>query len=63
MGARNELAKTLVAQANLRGTAGDPAGARQLLERALAVFEALGTLDEPSRVRSALAALDQCPAG
>ena len=63
MGARNELAKALLAQAYLRRTAGDPAGARQLLERALALFEALGTLDEPSRVRSALAALEQRPAG
>jgi class 3 adenylate cyclase/tetratricopeptide (TPR) repeat protein len=62
VGARNELAQALVAQANLRQAAGDAAGARQLLERALALFEALGTLDEPSRVRAVLAALEPCPA-
>ncbi len=57
MGARNELGKALVAQAELSRANGDSAGARQLLERALAIFEKLGTLDEPARVRAALAAL------
>jgi hypothetical protein len=61
VGARNELAKALVAQAQCRRSAGDQTGARQLLERALALFATLGTLDEPSRVRLALAALDQRP--
>ncbi len=57
MGARNELAKVEVARALLRRGAGDLAGARQLLQSALALFEALGTLDEPARVREALAGL------
>jgi tetratricopeptide (TPR) repeat protein len=49
VGARNEVAKALVAQAELKGAAGDPEGAKALLERALALFEALGTLGEPRR--------------
>ncbi len=57
--ARNEVAKALVTQAELRRAAGDPGGARELLERALAIFETLGTLDEPSRVRAALTTLEQ----
>ncbi len=57
VGTRNEYAKALVAQADLSRAAGDLAGARQLLERALAIFQELGTLDEPPRVRAALAAL------
>ncbi|MBI4610429.1 MAG: AAA family ATPase [Candidatus Rokubacteria bacterium] len=63
VGARNELAKALVAQADLHRATGDTRLARQLLERAFALFETLGTLDEPSRVRAALAALpDSSPA-
>jgi class 3 adenylate cyclase/tetratricopeptide (TPR) repeat protein len=58
VGARDELARALVAQASLRRLAGDRAGARQLLGRALALFEELGTVDEPAHVRAALAALD-----
>ena len=58
VGARNEHAKVLVVQAMLRQTVGDPAGARQCLEHALALFEAMGTLDGPLHVRSALAALE-----
>ena len=57
VGARNEVAKVLVAQATLCRTSGDETRARVLLERALALFEALGTLDEPLRIRAALAAL------
>jgi tetratricopeptide (TPR) repeat protein len=57
VGARNEVAKTLVAQANLHRTAGDVSAGRELLERALALFEMLGTLDEPHRVRAFLATL------
>jgi len=59
VGAGNEHAKVLVAQAVLRQTVGDYAGARQRLEHALALFEALGTLDGPLHVRSVLAALEQ----
>jgi len=63
VGARNEVAKVLVAQAALRRASGDKAGGRELLQRALVLFEALGTLDEPLRVRAALAALqDNSPA-
>jgi len=57
VGARNEYAKALVAQYELRRTEGHVAEGRRLLERALAVFEALGTLHEPRRVRAALSAL------
>jgi class 3 adenylate cyclase/tetratricopeptide (TPR) repeat protein len=57
VGARNEVAKALVAEADLRRAARDLTGARERLARALAIFEALGTLDEPPRVRAALAAL------
>ena len=54
VGARNDLGKALLVQAELRRRAGDPQDARKLLERALQIFEGLGTLDEPSRVRAAL---------
>jgi tetratricopeptide (TPR) repeat protein len=57
VGARNEVAKALVAQAKLHQTAGDVSKARCLLERALALFETLGTLDEPHRVQALLATL------
>jgi hypothetical protein len=46
-----------VAPAEVGRAAGPPGGARTLLEQALAVFEELGTLDEPSRVRALLARL------
>ena len=61
VGARNEVAKVLVTQAALRRASGDETGARVLLERALALFEALGTLDEPLRARAALATLQDNP--
>jgi len=57
VGARNEYAKALVAQAELRRAEGYSAEARRLLEEALAVFEALGTLEEPRRVQAAITAL------
>jgi class 3 adenylate cyclase/tetratricopeptide (TPR) repeat protein len=57
VGARNEYAKALMTQAQLRRAVGDSAEARRLLGHALAVFEALGTLDEPRRVQAALAGL------
>jgi len=57
LGARNELAKALAAHGTLLQIAGDRPGARDRLERALALFEALGTLDEPSRIRGRLEAL------
>ena len=58
IGARNELARAMVTRAALRQTAGDLTMARQLLDQAEAIFEALGTLDEPARVEAARAALD-----
>jgi class 3 adenylate cyclase/tetratricopeptide (TPR) repeat protein len=57
VGARDELARALVARASLMQGASDRAGAGRLLERALAIFEELGTVDEAPRVRAALAAL------
>jgi len=57
VGARNEHAKALVAQAELRRTEGDSAEARRLLEHAAAIFAALETLDEPRRVQALLAVL------
>jgi class 3 adenylate cyclase/tetratricopeptide (TPR) repeat protein len=57
-GARNELAKALESQAAVRRATGDGAGARAALQESLAIFEEVGTLDEPGRVREALAMLD-----
>ena len=57
VGARNDLAKTLVTRSKLSPS--NPSEARELLEEAAAVFKALGTLDEPARVEEALAALDR----
>jgi tetratricopeptide (TPR) repeat protein len=54
VGARNDLAKTLVARATLHRTMGEPGAARRLLGEALAIFEALGTVDETVRVRAML---------
>jgi class 3 adenylate cyclase/tetratricopeptide (TPR) repeat protein len=63
IGARNEFTKTLVARARLHAIQNEVDTARQLLERALAGFEQLGTLDEPTRVRQLLQALDPEPRG
>ncbi len=57
VGARNEVGKTLVAQARLERAAGHVAEARKLLEQALALFESLGTLDGPRRIRAMLGVL------
>jgi transcriptional regulator with AAA-type ATPase domain/tetratricopeptide (TPR) repeat protein len=57
IGARNDLAKTLVNRAELERRAGNRAAERELLQRALGIFEELGTLDEPLKVRTALATL------
>ena len=59
VGARNDLAKAMVTRGALRQRAGDVATARQLLHQAKAIFQALGTVDEPIRVEAALAALDR----
>jgi class 3 adenylate cyclase/tetratricopeptide (TPR) repeat protein len=57
VGARDELARTFVAQAKLRRAAHDDDAARHLLQRALELFEECGTLQEPARVRAILAEL------
>lgn len=57
IGARNDLARAMITGAALRQADGNAAAARQLLCRAHAIFQALGTLDEPARVDTALAAL------
>jgi DnaJ-domain-containing protein 1 len=59
IGARNDLAEAMVTQAASRQSAGDVTKARQLLQQARAIFQALGTLGEPMRVEAALAALDR----
>jgi class 3 adenylate cyclase/tetratricopeptide (TPR) repeat protein len=61
VGARNEVAKVLMASGQLRRDAGDLAGARAVLEEALAIFEELGTLDEPPRVKAILDSLVPAP--
>jgi len=58
VGARNDLARAMVTRAALRQRTGDVATARQLLDQAYAIFQTLGTRDEPARVGAALAALD-----
>ncbi len=57
VGARNDLAKAMVTRAELRRNAGDVAAARRLLDQACAIFQALGTLDEPARAAAVRAAL------
>jgi tetratricopeptide (TPR) repeat protein len=59
IGARNDLARAMVTRAALRQVAGDIAEARDLLDQADAIFQAIGTLDEPVRVAAARAALDR----
>jgi hypothetical protein len=48
----------MLTRAALRQRAGDLATARQLLDRTAALFDALATLDEPTRIEAAFAALD-----
>jgi len=59
IGARNDLARAIVTRAALRQNAGDVNAARQLLDRAYEIYETLGTLGEPARLKSALAALNR----
>ena len=59
IGARNDLARAMVTRAALRQAAGDFATGRKMLDRANGIFRELGTLDEPSRVEAARAALDR----
>jgi transcriptional regulator with AAA-type ATPase domain/tetratricopeptide (TPR) repeat protein len=57
IGARNDFAKTLVAQAELERKGGSRVRARERLEQALQIFRTLGTLDEPDRVQALLRTL------
>jgi tetratricopeptide (TPR) repeat protein len=57
VGAQDELARAWLTQAELAARAGDRAGARDLLARARATFEALGTLDGPALVEPVEATL------
>jgi class 3 adenylate cyclase/tetratricopeptide (TPR) repeat protein len=59
VGARNDLGKSMVTLAALRQRSGDSGTARQLLDKAYAIFRTLGTQDEPVRVEAALAALNR----
>jgi transcriptional regulator with AAA-type ATPase domain/tetratricopeptide (TPR) repeat protein len=56
IGARNELAKTLAAEAAGRAALGEAEEAGRLLDGAGRIFEALGTVGESDRLRAALAA-------
>jgi len=58
VGARNDLGKAFVVQAEIGRRTGDLAAARTLLERALQIFEELGTLDETAQTRRTLARLN-----
>ncbi len=55
--ARYDLAKVLVIQGEMARARGEVDQAQDLLGRALAIFEALDTLDEPARVRAMLGTL------
>jgi tetratricopeptide (TPR) repeat protein len=57
--ARNDLAKAMITRASFCQRDGDNSAARQLLEKADAIFRALGTRDQPAKVRAALATLDR----
>jgi tetratricopeptide (TPR) repeat protein len=59
VGARNDLAKAMVTRAALRQRAGDISAAKNLLDQASAIFQAIGTRDEPTRVETALTALSR----
>ena len=55
IGAENELALAYAGYGRLHQQHGDLAQARTYLTRALAIFERLGTLREPDRIRQLLA--------
>ncbi|MBV9375419.1 MAG: AAA family ATPase [Alphaproteobacteria bacterium] len=60
--ARNDLGRAMLSRGMLRRDAGDASAARQLLRRAIEIFEALGTNDELLRARQALLPLSETPA-
>jgi class 3 adenylate cyclase/tetratricopeptide (TPR) repeat protein len=55
IGARNDLARAMVARARLRRHAGDLPAAQALLVEAEAIFRSLGTRDEPAPIAAELA--------
>jgi tetratricopeptide (TPR) repeat protein len=57
--ARADLAKAMVTRAALRQRAGDVARARQLLDQASAIFQALGNRVERVRVKAARSSLER----
>jgi tetratricopeptide (TPR) repeat protein len=59
MEARNDLAKAMITRASLCQRDGDVSAARRLIEKADAIFRALGTLDQRAKVKRAFAALDR----
>jgi len=59
IGARNDLAKAMVARASLFQLDGDDETARQLLRETEAIFHGLGTREAPAKVTEALSALDR----
>jgi tetratricopeptide (TPR) repeat protein len=56
IGARNELAKTLLAEAAGRAALGEAEEASRLIDEGRRIFAALGTVGESDRLRAALAA-------
>jgi tetratricopeptide (TPR) repeat protein len=58
IGARNDVAAALAVKGELRRMSGNHAEARELLQRSLALFEELGTLDGPAVVRAMLSRLE-----
>ena len=58
IGARNDFAKALVTMAKLQQAERKDTIARQLLEQAYAIFQKLGTRDEPARVKAVLDSLE-----
>jgi class 3 adenylate cyclase/tetratricopeptide (TPR) repeat protein len=60
--AQNDLGRAMLSRAMLRRNAGDGIAARQLLQRAIEIFEALGTHDELLCARQALFALRETTA-
>jgi class 3 adenylate cyclase/tetratricopeptide (TPR) repeat protein len=59
VGARNDFAKALMAQAKLRCTDEGAGAAKPLLMQALSIFKALGTRGEPAKVEAMLRQLDR----
>jgi len=57
IGARNDLARAMVTRAALHQASGNISAAGQLLDRAQAMFDEIGTIDEPSHVAAARDAL------